>query len=126
MNADDLMTVLKPGPGLDILNTGSGHVEMRFDKDPMELERAKRIITDMLKRGYVLFVEGKDKELHRVEKFDPEKMVYLIADLSEAPATVPASEVGFAAPTTKRRGRPRKAVAVAEVRTTAIGRSAGG
>lgn len=114
----------KPGPGLDILNVGAGHMELRFDKDPMELERAKRIITDMLKRGYVLFVEGKDQKLQRVQAFDPEKMVYLIADLGEE--TVPVPEVGSAPPATKRKGRPRKEVPIASVRATALGRSSGG
>lgn len=109
-------------PGLDILNAGKGHVEVRFDNnDPLEIERAKRIITDMLKRGYVLFIEGKGKELTRVKSFDQVKGVYLIADLGEqAEAIEPA-------PAIKRgRGRPKKEVDMTKVRVTAVGRSAGG
>lgn len=118
-------------PGLDILNTGHGHMEISFDKgDPMELERAKRIIADMLRRGYVLFIEGEDKALIRVEHFDPEKGVYIIADgplyAGDQAEVVTHAESVPATP--RRRGRPPKSVAVPmeKVRATAIGRSAGG
>ena len=39
---------------LEILNVGAGDVVITFDKtNPAEQIRAKRIIKDMLKRGYV-------------------------------------------------------------------------
>lgn len=47
---------MKKEPGIDILNAGLGHMEIRFNsEDPLEGVRAERIIADMLKRGYALF-----------------------------------------------------------------------
>ena len=116
------------GAGLDILNTGRGHIEMSFDnKDQIELTRAKRIITDMLRRGYVLFLEspgkGKKKTLTRVQSFDATKGVYLIADLEEA-AEIDAS--ASVIPAKRAAGRPRREVAMTSTRATAIGRTSGG
>jgi len=68
-------------PGLDILNTGRGHAEVTFDhQDPIELERGKRIIEDMLRRGYLLFIQGDDGAVVRVESFDGERGRYIIGD----------------------------------------------
>jgi hypothetical protein len=40
-------------PGIDVLNTGFGDFELRFDPNkPDEVKKAKHTITDMLKRGY--------------------------------------------------------------------------
>lgn len=123
-------------PGIDILNTGHGHTEVRFTgENAVEMERAKRIIQDMLRRGYVLFVEGADKALIRVQSFDPEKNVYIIADGplyagEVSPAAVedppPATAPAPGPPPKRGRGRPRREVPVDKVRTTAIARSAGG
>lgn len=121
-------------PGIDILNCGAGHAEISFATgDPIELERGKRIIEDMLRRGYVLFIEGDDKALIRVVEFNAAKGTYIIADgplyagdqpdpqAPELPAT------SDAATSPKRgRGRPRREVAIGSVKTTAIARSAGG
>ncbi len=89
-------------PGIDVLNTGYGDFELRFDPDkPDEVEKAKQTITDMLKRGYAIFVhEG--NQTRRVRKFDMDKNVYIIG-------STPAEEVP-----------------IAETRATAVGRSAGG
>ena len=89
-------------PGIDVLNTGYGDFELRFDLNkPDEVERAKQTITDMLKRGYAIFVR-KGTETFRVRKFDPDKNVYIIG-------STPAEEIP-----------------IAEGRATAVGRSAGG
>ena len=91
-----------PLPGIDVLNTGYGDFEMRFDPNkPEEVEKAKQTITDMLKRGYAIFVR-QGKETIRVRKFDADKNVYIIG-------STPAEEVP-----------------VAETRAMAVGRSAGG
>ncbi len=91
-----------PLPGIDVLNTGYGDFELRFDPNkPDEVEKAKQTITDMLKRGYAIFVrQGRDT--FRVRKFDVDKNVYIIG-------STPAEEVP-----------------IAETRATAVGRSAGG
>jgi hypothetical protein len=89
-------------PGIDILNTGYGDIELRFDPDsPADVEKAKQTITDMLKRGYAIFVEQGGKT-QRVRKFDVDKNVYIIG-------STPAEEVP-----------------IAETKATAVGRSAGG
>ena len=89
-------------PGIDVLNTGYGDFELRFDPDkPEEVEKAKQTITDMLKRGYAIFVR-QGEETRRVRKFDMDRNVYIIG-------STPAEEV----PVTK-------------TRATAVGRSAGG
>src|SRR3989442_12762068 len=92
----------KPLPGIDVLNDGFGDLELSFDPNkPDEVEKAKQTITDMLKRGYAIFVR-QGKETFRVRKFDVDKNVYIIG-------STPAEEVP-----------------IAETRATAVGRSAGG
>jgi hypothetical protein len=89
-------------PGIDVLNTGYGDFELRFDEDkPDEVQKAKETITDMLKRGYAIFVHQGEETL-RVRKFDPNKNVYIIG-------STPAEEVP-----------------VLQAKATAVGRSAGG
>lgn len=126
---------MKPSPGLDILNTGTGHTEIRFDQgNPMETDRAKRMITDMLRRGYVLFVEEEAGKPIRVESFNPERGVYIVSDVPgvSAPEEKPKEqeEPSYVeeAPQKKKPGSPRKEreIPVESVRATAIGRSAGG
>lgn len=101
-----------------------GHLEISFKEgDVLELERAKRIIGDMLKRGYSLFVHGKDQALIRVKKFDDKHNVFIIADGPTVPAEALPVEP-------KKRGRPRKekdvAVPMTKAKATVVGRSAGG
>jgi hypothetical protein len=89
-------------PGIDVLNTGYGDFELRFDENkPDEVQKAKETITDMLKRGYAIFVHQGEETL-RVRKFDPNKNVYIIG-------STPAEEVP-----------------VLQAKATAVGRSAGG
>jgi hypothetical protein len=97
-----IMSAANELPGIDVLNTGYGDFELRFDPNsPEDVQKAKETITDMLKRGYAIFVlQG--KETFRVRKFDPDKNVYIIG-------STPAEEVP-----------------ITETRATAVGRSAGG
>jgi hypothetical protein len=139
MNSE--LTPANPLPGIDILNCGTGHTEVRIDKsNPIELTRAKRIIADMLRRGYVLFIEGPDKALMRVEKFDEEHGIYIIADLGQPPdieiipSTAEATPMALSDPEPKPlpvgvkrgAGRPKKGIPMESVRATAIARTAGG
>ncbi len=92
----------KPLPGIDVLNTGYGDLEIHFDPDkPDEVQKAKETITDMLKRGYAIFVR-QGKQTFRVRKFDVDKNVYIIGST------------------------PSEEVPIAETGATAVGRSAGG
>lgn len=91
----------KPLPGIDVLNTGYGDFELRFNpNEPDEVQKAKETITDMLKRGYAIFVR-QGEETFRVRKFDVDRNVYIIG-------STPAEEVP-----------------IAEAKAIAVGRSAG-
>jgi hypothetical protein len=65
---------------LSILNVYEGDVEITFDKDnAAEAIRARRIISDMLKRGYALLIEV-DGAYQRAIDFDEKTGRYIIAD----------------------------------------------
>ena len=68
-------------PGLAILNCQEGDIKVSFDKDnPQEAARAERVVKDMLKRGYIIFVYDDDGKLHRATAFDANSNEYIIAD----------------------------------------------
>jgi hypothetical protein len=125
----------KPAGVLEILNVQGGDVKISFDKaNVQETIRAKRIIVDMLRRGYALVVEVErdgEKKYERVQAFDAERGEYIIADLdADVAETVDAEEeVGApppAEPEKRRRGRPSTRLSMQGTRATAVGRSAGG
>lgn len=67
------------GGELSILNCAAGDIRIQFDKkDPEDVNRAKKIIQDMQRRGYIIMVEDSNGEFHRVYKFDDKKNEYLI------------------------------------------------
>jgi hypothetical protein len=116
---------------IGILNVGAGDTRLSFDPDkPAERERAAKVVTDMLHRGYAILVqvgERDGKPLYmRAEAFDPKTCEYLIVGApEESPVTVPAAP----GPTMARsRGRKRKTLRVpaATTRSVAVARSAGG
>jgi hypothetical protein len=118
---------------LEVLNCGEGHLELKFKADdPVETARAARIVADMLRRGYALFVEGEGKKLTRVEQFDEKRGVYIIADgpdptvISPEGAPEELSKQIEAAVGRKLSGKPRKEVPMHEAKAVAVGRSAGG
>lgn len=102
---------------LSVLNCGAGDLEFRFRRgDETEVQKAKQVITDMLKRGYVIFVEV-DGELQRVKKFDSQHECYVI---HVVPAEAP-----------KRRGWPKgsknvQRVPMRRTRATAVAPISGG
>lgn len=131
----------EPG-SLDVLNTGLGHLKLTFDQhDGVELDRAKRMVEQMLSAGYAIFVEVRGK-LQRVQAFDPLKAEYVVTDVPgfeqirpETPAPEPEPYSAPAAtPTTcprchgpKHRGRcPTRRVPMKSAKATAVGRTAGG
>lgn len=64
-----------------ILNVGAGDTKLTFNSDdPAETVRAGRIVKDMLRRGYMLLVEGPDGKYTRAEAFDENTNEYIIAD----------------------------------------------
>jgi hypothetical protein len=105
---------------LSILNVGSGDTKVSFDPaKPEERERACRVVTDMLKRGYALLVEAGEKDgkklYYRATAFDAETAEYIVAGMPEPAA--PA----------KKKGRVRgKRLPAATTKAVAVARSAGG
>lgn len=120
-----------PAATLAILNVGTGDTKISFDKDnPKERERACRIVTDMLRRGYAILVAAGEKDgkplYYRATDFDPETAEYIVAGMpEEAPEAAAAPEAGAPAP--KKRGRPSGQRLPAEsTRAVSVARSAGG
>ncbi len=109
---------------LDVLNVGAGHLKFRFDKNNAEeVAKAKKVIADMLKRGYMIFVEV-DGQQKRVRKFDETKEEYILEEPDEIPEPEPITSPKPAA-VPRRRGRP-PGVPLRTARATGIGPSAGG
>ena len=95
---------------IGILNVGAGDTKLVFDpNNAIETIRAKRIVKDMLRRGYALIVEvpqappergwpeGKPppKRYQRVLDFDEKTAEYIIADLDpEIAAKADREEAG--------------------------------
>lgn len=125
---------------LSILNVGEGDMKITFDRaNAPETIRAKRIIKDMIRRGYALLVQQEDGTYLRAKDFDDKTGEYLIADFdpngddedehakdSETKADDAASATAEA--TTKRRGRRPavRRVPIEKASGVAIARSAGG
>lgn len=114
-------------PGcLDVLSCGHGHMTFNFDKDdPLETERASRVVQDMLRRGYALFIEGEGGKLHKVKKFDEKNASYIIAAGGDG-----STDHGPESKQTTAPGRKGKAAQTAvpmrTSRATAIAPTAGG
>jgi hypothetical protein len=111
--------------GLSILNVGEGDTKLSFDPDkPVERERASRIVTDMLKRGYAILIQVGEKDgeplYQRAKGFDPKTCEYLIAGLSEQEE----QEIDQQLSGKKKRGRKR--VDAAHAPAIAVARSARG
>lgn len=128
---------------VEILNVLEGDVKISFNaEDPEDIDKAKRIMQDMLKRGYCILIEvGKDDQgealYRRAKAFDPATCEYVIAgevDVSSIvgpPAAEPTVEAkdesapSDSAPVDappRRRGRPRKdETRVPAAKTRAVG-----
>lgn len=74
---------MTPGT-VGILNVGAGDIRISFDKsNPVEVIRSRRIVTDMLRRGYALLVEvdrDGQKAFERAIDFDEKTDSYIVAD----------------------------------------------
>lgn len=125
---------------LSILNVSTGDTKLSFDKDkPAERERAARIVTDMLKRGYAILVQVGERDgrplYQSATGFDPLTCEYLIAGLPEEEereisASISGKEPPAASspgPAPRRGGRARRQRKPAEsTPAVAVARSAGG
>lgn len=115
-----------PTGELSILNCRAGDIRITFDKDSeVEVERAKRMIQDMLKRGYVLAVEIKGK-LVLAKEFDAARGEYIVADGGTF-AAEPVPTVAEPFPVVKgKRGQPKGRVPMKSAKATAIPPMGGG
>jgi hypothetical protein len=129
-----------------VLNVGAGDIKLSFDpSNPAEVIRAKRMVKDMLRRGYALLVgvgTGDDGRpiYQRALDFDEERCEYIIADFDpEIAAETDRKEredggekVAAAAPSGNEGGakgkakRGQKRVPAASAPAVAVAHSAGG
>lgn len=112
---------------LSVLNVGSGDLKFSFDPaKPGEVEKAKRTVEDMLRRGYTLLVEV-DGVLHKAKGFDPARCEYIIVDEPDEPiAARPAVDVDAAVTAVPRKRGRSKGIPAAAAKATAIAPTAGG
>ena len=113
---------------LSILNCSAGDIRVKLEtSNPAEIARAKKMITDMLKRGYLLAIEVEGR-LEPVQKFDPETDEYVILESVSSPEEVDPQE---RVETKRKPGRPRgayksKRVPMTDAKAVAVPRTAGG
>lgn len=111
---------------LDVLNVGAGHLTFRYDgsKGEEEKTKAKKVINDMLRRGYMIFVKV-DGEQKRVRAFDEAHEEYILEEPDDGPPE--EEQVPDVAEPKRRRGRPPgRRVAMTAGQATGIGPTAGG
>lgn len=117
-------------PGvLDVLSIGHGDVKLTLDTgDPEDVERARQLIEEMLRKGYSIFVDTDDGPT-KVQSFNPKRMSYSIVDTTANALPAPPETKALGPgpqPAKPKRGRPKKEIPVAGSRATAVGRTAGG
>lgn len=111
--------VVCPGM-LEVLSVGKGDLKLSLGGGPEDVENARKIIEEMLRKGYGIFVET-DRGLTRVKKFNPKRMTYVISEIVEPEPTKQAAEPKAKVPRVRDRHVP-----VAGSKAKAIGRTAGG
>jgi hypothetical protein len=120
---------------VSVLNVYEGDVKITFDtNNAAEAIRARRIISDMIRRGYALLIEV-DGAYQRAVDFDEKVGEYIIADFDpsyrqkskgEDEEDGQESEEEAEAPPKIRSQRGRRRINMAETNAVAIARSAGG
>lgn len=64
---------------LRILSVARGDTKITFDGDDAEqVAMVKETITDMLAKGYAIFVADEDGKLRKVSRFDPKTCEYIV------------------------------------------------
>jgi hypothetical protein len=130
---------------LEVLSVGKGDLKLTWDRDnPDDVDKARKTIEEMLRKGYSIFVETDDGP-SRVTDFNPKRMTYIITEIADG-TELPAAPVRPALPagapvkpdeimSPKKRGRPKgstnkrtrqREVPVAGSRATAVGKTSGG
>ena len=106
---------------LSVLNVAKGDFEIRFDgAQPAEVEKAGKIVNDLLRRGYAIFIhEGETTK--KVLSFDPAQCCYIVPDLDSILSEAPAKGKGKA-----KAAKATKAVPAAQAEAVAVAPVAGG
>jgi len=123
---------------LSILNVYEGDVKITFDtKDAAETIRARRMIQDLIRRGYALLIEV-EGAYQRAIDFDEKVGEYVIADFDPSYRQKSNEEEGedereeekeseeAEAPPKIRSRRGRRRISMEATNAVAIARSAGG
>lgn len=77
-NVADSKDILIEEGSLCILNITEGDIKISFDKDnPEEVEHARKVIDDMLKRGYTILVQW-GEGWRRAKTFIPTRDTYVV------------------------------------------------
>lgn len=112
-----------------ILNCSTGDTRISFNSnDPAEVERAKAVVEDMLKRGYCLAVVVGDK-MERAVGFDSAKSEYIVESAEAPRPPLPPEgvpEPADAKPKRGRRGSHLTRRSAKEHGVIAVGQTAGG
>mgnify|MGYP001618162412 FL=1 len=115
---------------LSCLNVAGGDITITYDKnDAAEAIRAKRIITEMLGRGYALLIEGKNGKYTRAKGFDPKVGEYIIADYDPTVEDIEENEQSKTTPAAKptiKKGTRYKRVPMEKSKAVAVAPSSGG
>ncbi len=102
-------------------------VKIKFDsKNPEETEKARAMISDMLRRGCTLLIETKDGKTRRCVDFDPKSDTYIVEDMTAIAEAESESTTKTTSKGSKKPGKGQDAVPATEAKATAVGRQAGG
>ena len=113
-----------------ILNVGAGDTKLVFDnKNPQEKARASRIVKDMIRRGFALFIEiGQNEKgpiYQRAHDFDEHTAEYIVAG-SPGDSEGNTHEQEPASQARKGRKAAPRRVPAAKTNAVAVARTAGG
>ncbi|MCF8532416.1 MAG: hypothetical protein K9G48_05390 [Reyranella sp.] len=124
------LSTMNPGE-VRILSVGAGDTKLTFDPSkPADRDRAAKVVTDMLKRGYAILVQVGERDgkplFQRAESFDEKTCEYII--VGAPPEGIPYNVDEQKAPKSKKNvGRHAKfRVPAGGTRTVAVARTAGG
>jgi hypothetical protein len=115
---------------LEVLSVGKGDLKLTVSGTEEEIEKGRRVIEEMLRKGYTIFVETDDGPT-RVQSFNPKRMTYTISEVPLGTELPSGPAAPAALPPGKPPAKPRKKVGKKEVpvagsRATAVGKTAGG
>lgn len=105
-------------PCVEVLNAADGHLTIKVGDDPKEHAQAKKVIEDMLKRGYAIFIELDDGTTQRVKAFNAADEEYIVMD-------VPVRQPPGRPPGVKNKKKTKR-VPMSKARATGLAPTAGG